>query len=86
MINVKENRSSSVTFQRLFSSGLLTVRPNLNLSQWNNENKCLYFVYMRGRFKNDQPLLPEEIHFNQSTCIACQRKCDALKDSISYRF
>lgn len=71
---MKEYNSSAVTFQRLFSSGLLTVRPNLNSTLWNNDQQCLYFVYMRGRFQNSEPLLPDEIHFNRSSCLTCQRK------------
>ena len=31
-------------------------------------------IYLRGRFKDNQPLLPDEIHFNQSLCLTCQRK------------
>ncbi len=73
IIPLKQNYSSLITFQPLFSSGLLTVRPILNLTSFINEKQCLYFVYMRGRFKDDKPLIPDEIRFNRSLCLTCQR-------------
>ncbi|UJR30268.1 hypothetical protein I4U23_017806 [Adineta vaga] len=59
----EQNSSSIVMFQPLSSSGLLTIQPVLN------EQRCSHFVYMRGRFSGDIPLLPDEIRFNQSLCL-----------------
>ena len=71
----EERNSSLITFQSLSSSGLLTVPFALNLSLLTSERQCLYFVYMRGRFQDDHPLIPDEIRFNQSLCLNCQRNC-----------
>ena len=68
VIVIERNNSSLVTFQPVSSSGLLTVQPQID------ERECSYFVYMRGRFLNDKPLLPDEIRSNQSLCLTCHRK------------
>ncbi|CAF3144585.1 unnamed protein product [Rotaria sp. Silwood2] len=73
VIIIKENDTSLVTFQRSLSSGLLTVRPKIDLTSFIVEQQCLYFVYMRGLFSGDIPLLPDEILFNRSLCLTCQR-------------
>lgn len=66
------NDSSLITFQRSLSSGLLTVRSTWNNSRVENvDEQCRYFVYMRGRLQDNQPLLPDEIHFNRSLCLTC---------------
>jgi len=74
VIILKQNDSSLIKFQRLSSSGLLTVQPIFNLTSIIFEQQCLYFVYMRGRFKDNQPLVPDEIHFNRSLCLTCRRE------------
>jgi hypothetical protein len=76
---VEQNDSSLVTFQRLTSSGLLTVRPAFDLTSFLVKKQCLYFVYMRGRFSDDRPLIPDEIRFNQSLCLTCLRKLFSKK-------
>ena len=76
---LKENSSSLITFQHVFSSGLLTVRPTLNLTTYNTDQQCLYFVYMRGRFKDDRPLIPDEIRYNRSSCLTCQRRLSFIR-------
>ncbi|CAF3638507.1 unnamed protein product, partial [Adineta steineri] len=73
VIILPQNHTSLVIFQRLTSSGLLTVQPLFNVTSFLNENQCLYFVYMRGRFFRDRPLIPDDIYFNQSLCLTCQR-------------
>ncbi|CAF1182417.1 unnamed protein product [Rotaria sordida] len=74
VIIVKQNDTSSlVTFQRLSSSGLLTVRSTIDITSFIIEQQCFYFVYMRGRFSGDIPLIPDEILFNRSLCLTCQR-------------
>ncbi|CAF3445813.1 unnamed protein product [Rotaria sp. Silwood1] len=73
VIIVKQNDTSLVTFQRLSSSGLLTVRSTINLTSYLIEQQCFYFVYMRGRFSGDIPLIPDEILFNRSLCLTCQQ-------------
>ncbi|CAF0819650.1 unnamed protein product [Adineta ricciae] len=67
VIVIDRDNSSLVTFQPVSSSGLLTVQSQID------EQECSYFVYMRGRFLNDKPLLPDEIRSNQSLCLTCQR-------------
>ena len=68
----EKNDSSLITFQQWFSSGLLTVRSTWNhTSVENAEDRCRYFVYMRGRLQDDKPLFPDEIHVNQSLCLTC---------------
>jgi len=74
VIILKQNDFSLIKFQRLSSSGLLTVQPIFNLTSMIFEQQCLYFVYMRGRFKDNQPLIPDEILFNRSLCLTCQRE------------
>lgn len=68
----KKNGSSLIKFQRLSSSGLLTVRSSWNDTVGNIGEECRYFIYMRGRLRENQPLLPDEILFNRSLCLTCQ--------------
>ncbi|CAF1560079.1 unnamed protein product [Rotaria magnacalcarata] len=70
---VKQNGSPLVRFQRVSSSGILTVRSIFDFTSLINEQQCLYFVYMRGRFSGDIPLIPNETIFNQSLCITCSQ-------------
>ncbi|CAF4392925.1 unnamed protein product, partial [Adineta steineri] len=44
VIILPQNHTSLVIFQRLTSSGLLTVQPLFNVTSFLNENQCLYFV------------------------------------------
>ncbi|CAF3117487.1 unnamed protein product [Rotaria sp. Silwood2] len=71
------DRISSIIdrFQNWITSGLLIVRPPLNVDDvisFLSGNQCMYLVYMRGHFNGDQPLPPDEVIFNQSLCITCQ--------------
>ncbi len=37
---------------------------------------------MRGRFKDDRPLIPDEIRFNRSSCLTCQRMLSFIRISL----
>ena len=68
---------STVQFQRLFSSGLLTVRQSLPMNDSSLTRlgqPCLYFVYLRGRLNGSQPSMPDETHFKQPSCFPCRRQ------------
>lgn len=75
----KKNDSTLIRFQRLSSSGLITVRLSWNNTNENIEDNCRYFVYMRGRMRENQALLPEEIRFNRSLCLTCRSEISRKK-------
>ena len=72
--------SSEVTFQRSFSSGLLTVRSTVMVGA----QPCPSIVYFRGRVSNDRPLMPEERRENRSWCSASAREREQTSTSASY--
>lgn len=69
------NNETNVIFQPIFSSGLLTVQLSNVLKNDNNEtdDRCWFLIYMRGRIVDDQPMIPDEIRFNQSLCFSCSK-------------
>ena len=76
---------STVQFQRLFSSGLLTVRQSLPMNDSSLTRlgqPCLHFVYLRGRLNGSQPSMPDETHFRQPSCFPCRSQWTSTDGNV----